>query len=100
MFRRTLEAVVRDKGSAEADKRLNDVNLASALATMAEEGSLDRSLAEWAAELRTAGNVGGHFDAMDDVSEDEAAELNRLLRGVLMYLYEMPAKLRRSREKT
>jgi hypothetical protein len=99
MFRRTLEAVVRDRGSEAAAKKLDDESLAAGLGVMADEGTLDRSLAEWAKELRLAGNVGGHFDPIDDVTEDEATELSALLRGVLTYLYEMPAKLRRVRGK-
>jgi hypothetical protein len=33
------------------------------------------------------------------VSEEEAKELSALIRGVLTYLYELPAKVRRSRGK-
>jgi hypothetical protein len=53
---------------------------------------------EWAKELRLAGNVGGHFDPIDDVTLQEAEGLSKLLRSVLVYLYEVPAKLRRARE--
>jgi hypothetical protein len=99
MFRRTLEAVVRDCGSDVAVKKLDDENLAAALGKMADERTLDRSLADWAKELRLAGNVGGHLDPIDDVSRGEASDLSSLLGGVLTYLYEMPAKLRRVRGK-
>lgn len=99
MLRRTLEAVVRDRGSATAVKKLDDErSLAGALTVMADEGSLDPTLSAWAKEVRLAGNVGGHFDPMEDVTNDEADDLNRLVRAILTYLYEMPAKLRRSRQ--
>lgn len=97
MFRRTLEAVVRASGSATAVRALEDRNLATALAVMATEHTLDPSLAQWAKELRLVGNVGGHLDPLDDVDMDEADEMSRLARGMFTYLYEMPAKLARSR---
>jgi hypothetical protein len=98
MFRRTLEAIVRGRGSQAAVTKLDDErSLAAALGVMASERALDASLSEWAKELRLAGNVGGHFDPIEDVTEEEAKELSSLIRGVLTYLYEMPAKLRRVR---
>jgi len=97
MFRRSIEAVIRDKGSAATIKKLDDVTLAAALREMADEKSLDPTLADWAKELRLGGNAGGHFDPMDDVTPEEAEELSKLLRAVLTYLYEMPAKLKRAR---
>jgi hypothetical protein len=64
---------------------------------MADEGALDRNLAEWAREIRIAGNAGAHFDPAAPVSADEADDLARLLRALIEYLYEMPARIRRSR---
>jgi hypothetical protein len=97
MFRRTLEAIVKTSGS-DAAKAAAEQNLAAGLSTMAEEGALNPSLAEWATEIRIVGNVGGHFDASAvDVSASEAEDLSRLLRELLRYLYEMPAGVRRSR---
>lgn len=98
MFRRSLEAIIRDRGSAAAVKALDDGNLAAGLRVMADEKDLDPTLAEWAKEIRLAGNVGGHFDPMDDVQPEEAEDLGKLLRSVLTYLYEMPARLKRSRK--
>jgi Domain of unknown function (DUF4145) len=97
MFRRTLEAVVRTSGSATAVTTLEVRNLAAALGVMAAEHTLDPSLAQWAKELRLVGNVGGHLDPLDNVEMSEAEEMNRLARGLFTYLYEMPAKLARSR---
>jgi hypothetical protein len=53
MFGRTLEAIVRGRGSAQAVKAL-ERNLAAALEVMATEGALSTDLAEWAKELRLA----------------------------------------------
>lgn len=97
MFRRTLEAVVRTSGSAAVVTTLDDRNLAAALGVMAAEHILDPSLAQWAKELRLVGNVGGHLDPLDNVEMGEAEEMSRLTRGLFTYLYEMPAKLARSR---
>lgn len=96
MFRRTLEAIVKTTGS-ETAKSAAKTNLAAGLKVMADEGTLDRSLAEWATEIRTVGNAGGHFDPADDVERDEAENLSRLLREVLRFLYEMPARIRRTK---
>jgi len=98
MFRRSLEAIIRDRGSSAAVKALDDVNLAAGLRVMADEKDLDPTLAEWAKEIRLAGNVGGHFDPMNDVRPEEAEDLGKVLRSVLIYLYEMPARLKRSRK--
>lgn len=94
MLRRTIESLVDDRGSSEAkDQR----TLAQSLQLMAAEGTLDRNLAEWAGEVRLAGNVGAHFDPLDDVTLEEAEVLSRLTRQILHYLYELPAQIRRSR---
>jgi hypothetical protein len=98
MFRRTLEAIVKTSGN-DAAKAAAKQNLASGLSVMADEGALDRNLAEWAKEIRLVGNVGGHFDVADDVAAAEADSLSRLLRELLRYLYEMPARVGRSRHR-
>jgi hypothetical protein len=97
MFRRTLEAVVRASGSAAAVTTLDERNLAAALTVMAEEHTLDPSLAQWASALRLVGHVGSHLDPIEQVEMDEAEEMSRLASGLFTYLYEMPAKLARSR---
>jgi hypothetical protein len=44
---------------------------------MAEEDALDGNLSDWAAEIRLTAN-GAHFDPIEDVSLDEANDLERL----------------------
>lgn len=94
MLRRTVESLVDDRGSEEATKQ---ATLERALKVMADDGTLDRNLAEWAGEVRLAGNVGAHYDALDDVEAGEAEALARLTRQILHYLYELPAQIRRRR---
>jgi hypothetical protein len=99
MFRRSLEAVVRDRGSAAAVTATEGPRgaLYAALKVMADEHTLDPSLASWAKEIRLAGNAGGHFDPLDDVTMDEAKETSKLVRNVFTFLYEAPARLKRQR---
>lgn len=96
MLRGTVEALVRDKGSNAAQAALKK-NLASALAVMAEDHTLDATLAEWATEIRLAGNPAAHLDPLDNVGMDEAESLATLARQLLRYVYEEPARLRRAR---
>lgn len=97
MFRRTLEAIVREKGSAAAVAAIDKKNVASGLQVMADENTVTADLAEWAREIRLAANVGAHFDPMDNVTADEAENLSKLLRDLLIYLYEVGAQVRRAR---
>jgi hypothetical protein len=96
MFGRTLEAIVRDKGSEAAVKAL-ERRLADGLAVMATEGRLSQDLAEWAKEVRLGRNAGGHDDPPDDVTPEEARHLSKFLDQLLINLYVMPARLRRAR---
>lgn len=97
MFRGTLEAVVRDRGSEVARKTLKDRNLNAALQTMAGEHALTRELGCWAAEIRDAGNAAAHVDPLDEVTQEEATSLSKLTTAILEYLYELPARVARSR---
>lgn len=99
MFRRTLEAIVHDRGGANAIAALAGPNgkLYKALEVMASEHKITPDLAEWAKELRLAGNAGGHYDPMDDVTTEEAESLSKLLRHLLVYLYEVAGQIRRAR---
>jgi hypothetical protein len=98
MFGRTLEAIVRDKGSEAAQKAMKKA-LADGLEVMAAEGALSKDLASWAKELRLARNAGGHDELVDDVTPEEASNLSKLLDQLLINLYVMPARLRRAKEK-
>jgi len=97
MFRRVLEALVNDKGSA-AVQAAAAKNLAQGLKVMAAEHVLQPTLAEWATEIRVVGNVGAHLDPIKDVALEEARDLARLTRQLLEYVYELPARVARSRQ--
>jgi hypothetical protein len=92
MYRRTIEGIVRDKGSAKAVAQLENRDLPGTLKIMAKEHDLDPTLAEWAEEVRGLGNVGGHFDPLEEVNVDQAVDLSRLVRQILRYKYEEPAR--------
>lgn len=95
MFRGALGQIVVDRGSAEARKM---PNLAHQLKAMADEHSLDETLADWADHLRTLGNAGAHPNELEPVTMDEAHELASLMTALIDYLYVMPAKVRRARQ--
>lgn len=97
MLRRTIEGIVKDKGSGKAISQLEKRDLPGALRIMAKEHDLDPTLADWADEARGLGNVGGHFDPLEEVSIEQAADLSRLVRQVLQYKYEEPARRERLR---
>ncbi|WP_377368245.1 DUF4145 domain-containing protein [Phenylobacterium ferrooxidans] len=86
MARRTLEAVAFDKGET-------DGVLAVRLKRMAERGLLHESLADWSKEVRLIGNVGAHFDPIEDVSNQDARQLLKFITALLEYIYVLPAEL-------
>lgn len=94
MFRGMLAQVVSDKGSAAAQAKHT---LYDKLEQMSQDGSLHPSLVEWAREIRLIGNAAAHPDALDPVSDDEAADLARLCRQLLNVIYEVPARIARNR---
>jgi len=98
MYRRTLEGLVRGEGSEKAIRQLENRDLPGALKIMANEHDLDRTLADWADEVRGLGNVGGHFDPLEEVNMEQAADLAQLVRQILRYKYEEPARRERLRE--
>ena len=88
MARRTLEAIAVDKGETTGV-------LADRLRKLGASGVLQPTLADWAKEVRLVGNAGAHFDPMDNVSKQDAEQLNEFVRELLRYLYELPAELAR-----
>jgi len=97
MFRRTVEAIVRDIGSRKATDQLDSNDLAGSLKILAKEKILDSTLGEWADDIRLLGNTGGHFDPISDVSMEQANDLAQLIRQILRYHYEERARRDRIR---
>jgi hypothetical protein len=94
MFRGMLAQVVVDKGGPAAQAKHS---LYEKLEQMNQDGSLHPSLVEWAKEIRLIGNAAAHPDALDPVSDEEAADLARLCRQLLNVIYEVPARIARNR---
>jgi hypothetical protein len=90
MARRTLEAMADDKGETQG-------TLAQRLTALDQKGILHPSLSEWAKEVRLIGNVGAHFDPIEQVSINDARQLVSFVRELLQYIYELPAQLARRR---
>lgn len=100
MFRRCLEGIVREKGSALAIQALDNPRqgLGGALTVMANEGTLDPNLSQWAKEVRLGGNAGGHYRPGDDLTDSEARSLAKFIEQIFTYLFEMPARVKRARQ--
>jgi hypothetical protein len=77
--------------------RVGEHTLYDKLEQMSQDGSLHPSLVEWAKEIRLIGNAAAHPDALDPVSDEEAADLARLCRQLLNVIYEVPARIARNR---
>jgi len=90
MARRTLEAITTDEGETTG-------NLAGRLQALAAKGILHPTLVDWTREVRLVGNSGAHYDAINQVSIDDARQLVSFVHELLGYLYELPADLARRR---
>ena len=90
MARRTLEAITVDKGEATG-------TLADRLKVLGAKGVLYPTLSEWAKEIRLVGNVGAHYDPINQVTTEDATQLISFIRELLKYIYEMPAEINRRR---
>ena len=104
-----LNAVVRDKASEAAQETANLFRQLQAMERaglkqvmlLPSRGAERRSaLVEWAAEIRLVANAAAHLDELVPVDQQEAAELARLCRQLLMFVYETPASIRRARATT
>lgn len=91
MARKSLEAITHDKGETSG-------NLASRIKNLANNGILDKTLYEWATEIRLIGNSGAHFDIMDHVEKTDAHQILIFIDELLKYLYIMPAELAKRRK--
>ena len=101
MYRRTLEAIVDARGSAQAKAILasrGPAKIAKAIQQMSADGDLTKDLGEWANDVRNGGNDGGHWDPMSPVTEQDAIALSALVSGLFEYLFVVPAKLSARRQ--
>ena len=94
MYRACLAEIVTELGSEAAKSK---GTLYHQLEQMASDGTLHPHLVEWAREIRLLGNIGAHPNSLGEVSDEEAAELGRLLRQLIDVLFEVPLRIARSR---
>ncbi|MDR3572433.1 MAG: DUF4145 domain-containing protein [Anaerolineaceae bacterium] len=92
MARRTLEAIAFDKGETRDDQVLQ-----KKIDNLVTKNLLPPALSDYAKEVRLVGNIGGHFDPINEVTTKDAQQLMIFVRELLKYLYEMPADLARRR---
>lgn len=97
MFRAMLAFVVSDKGSPEAK---NKRGLKARLKQMADDHTLHPSLAAWAENIRVLGDSGAHPDELPEPTQAEAEDLGRLCRRLIEFVYEINARISRSRPAT
>ena len=91
MARRTLEAITVDKGEI-------DGSLASRIKKLVEEGQVDKTLGEWATEIRLIGNNGAHFDPINNIQKSDADQIILFIDELLKYLYIMPKEIEKRRQ--
>jgi hypothetical protein len=84
MARRIVEGICIDQGykTGVLQKRL---------ATMRDDGKIDKRLFEWADALRVLGNDGAHAGNMP-ISRNDAHEVMALVEALLDYLYVFQAR--------
>jgi hypothetical protein len=84
MTRRSLDAMVADKGGEGGD-------LYGRLKDLKQKHVLTPDLWEWAEELRVVGRHGAHPE-WEEVTQEDAEYAVRFLREILRYLYINPAE--------
>ncbi|MFT8326723.1 DUF4145 domain-containing protein [Gluconobacter oxydans] len=91
-YRRALEMATKDKARDLPARKI----LAQRIELLAKENRLTPALADWANHIKDLGNEAAHEE-----DEPTAADINALAaltRMTLIYLYEMPERVRRMRE--
>lgn len=93
MCRRTVQTSVYDLGAPGK-------NLFEQIDWLASNGKISPNLKDWAHEIRHFGNFGAHPDELfGDVTQQDAETTFEFLKVFLQNVYEMPARVNRSRER-
>ena len=92
MFRKALETALKLKFP-----EIGEMKLKNRIDKIAKQGDLTVALAEWAHEIRDGGNDAAHEE--DPFSEEEADVLREFTELILLYLFTLPEKLHRARER-
>ncbi|WP_418610197.1 DUF4145 domain-containing protein [Gluconobacter cerinus] len=91
-YRRALEMATKDKARDLPERKI----LAQRIELLAKENRLTPALADWANHIKDLGNEAAHDE--DEPTEADINALAALTRMTLIYLYEMPERVRRMRE--
>ena len=95
MLRSALAQVVQDKGSEAAKAK---GSLRDAVKQMVGDGALLPTFGDWADHVREMGNAGAHPEVFGEVSQQQAEDLQGLVRSMLDFLYVVPASITRRRD--
>lgn len=88
-YRKALDVATKEIMPSNRDM------LAARLRKMQEEGRLTSEIADWAASVKQLGNDATHEP--DAPTEDEVSDLANLTQMALVYLFEMPERVRQLR---
>ena len=91
MFRKALDVATKQKMPESKEM------LAKRLRAMKEAGMLTADIADWAEHIKTLGNEATH-DA-DEPTQQDIDDLANLTRMTLIYLFEMPERIKIMRKK-
>ena len=89
MMRKAVEMAAASKDAAEA-------GLARKIRWLAENHKITADMADWADEIRLAGNEAAHGD--EPIDEGEASSVAAFAELFLMYLFQLPGMLAERRE--
>lgn len=94
MCRRALQSSVIERGAKKA-------KLSDQIDDLREKQIITEAIRDWAHEIRLTGNIGAHpdEDGLEDVSPEDADELIKFMEQYLNYVYVMPDKVTKKREK-
>lgn len=94
MLRSALAQIVLDKGSAAAKTKVQR-NLKDGVTQWRVDG-LHEALADWAEHARLVGNAGAHQEAYEELSNEDAEDLRRLVDAFMNVVYVVPAQIARA----
>lgn len=86
LFRTAIAQIVEEKGSATAKA---EKDLFKRIEQMVQEKTLWDNFGTWAHHVRSTGNAGAHGEKFDPVTIEQAIELQRFIRELINFLYEL-----------
>lgn len=95
-YRRALERAVKNLSDFETTEAERKANLAKVIKRLADANRLTPEISNWASEIKELGNDGAHD--IEEPTDAEVASQAALTRMALIYLFEMPERVRRLRE--